>query len=198
MKNKVAVVILDSSGSMQGQENRVVTSMNEYVKKLPKKVLLCVFMFDSSKWVSFFEGKVKDWKEMKLKDYKIGTMTPLCDSIAKGINYAKKIALKDDKVMIMVDTDGYENDSTDYGLKDIQDLVENRKSKGWDFLFMASGLDAKKAGEVGLQGTKFGMATQTASVGLRSSSYNMAAGQTISYFADSKLSSDIDIDAKAG
>ena len=45
-----AIVTLDETGSMSGQEHRVVTSLNEYVEQLPKKTRLTVFKFDSRRW----------------------------------------------------------------------------------------------------------------------------------------------------
>ena len=44
---KHAIVVLDETGSMRGQEERVTTSLNEYVDGLPKGTRLAVFKFDS-------------------------------------------------------------------------------------------------------------------------------------------------------
>ncbi len=68
---KHAIVTLDETGSMSGQEHRVVTSLNEYVKKLPKKTRLTVFKFDSARWTKSFCGPVKKWKPMREKDYRV-------------------------------------------------------------------------------------------------------------------------------
>ena len=59
---KHAIVTLDETGSMRGQQHRVVTSLNEYVDQLPRKTRLTVFKFDSERWTTFFRGKVKKWK----------------------------------------------------------------------------------------------------------------------------------------
>ena len=44
-----AVVVLDATGSMANQEDRVVSSMNEYAKTLSEDTHLTVFMFASER-----------------------------------------------------------------------------------------------------------------------------------------------------
>ena len=179
---KFAVVVLDATGSMSGQEERVVTSMNEYVAELPKSCHLSVFEFDSVRWVDFYDGKAKDWKPMTTEDYKPGAMTPLYDSIAKGIEHAKSLSSEGDKVMMMIDTDGFENSSTDYTHDKITELVEECKAKGWAFQFMASGLDKKAATFIGAVGQSLGMTTQSYSYGTKNIAYMKSAYGTQSYF----------------
>ena len=54
---KHAIVTLDETGSMRGQQHRVVTSLNEYVEQLSRKTGLTVFKFDSERWTTFFPRK---------------------------------------------------------------------------------------------------------------------------------------------
>ena len=54
-----AVVVLDATGSMQGEEDRVVGSMNEYVAGLPKGTHLSAFMFDTHRWIEHFNDDIK-------------------------------------------------------------------------------------------------------------------------------------------
>lgn len=193
---KHAVVVLDETGSMAGQENRVVTSMNEYVAKLPKKARLTVFKFDSERWTEFYSGLSKNWKKMKEKDYKPGMMTPLYDAIAKGIKHAESISSKGDKVLMMIDTDGHENASKEHGQNSIKALVDKKKKAGWKFLFMAAGIDQAAATFVGTAGVKLGMVVNAASHTMRSSNYASAAGQTMTYFDDSAQTAGDDGDNK--
>ena len=71
-----AVVTLDETGSMRGQEERVVSALNQYVNALPKGTNLTVFKFDSKRWVTQFAGFAKGWKPLTLKDYRPGAWTP--------------------------------------------------------------------------------------------------------------------------
>lgn len=177
-----AIVVLDETGSMQGQTYRVVTSMNEYAKTLPKKTLLTVFLFDSERWTKFYSGKIKNWTPMEEKDYNPGTMTPLYDSIAKALKYAEGKSKDGDKVMIMVDTDGSENCSKEHTRESIKAMVDLKKKDGWEFLFMANGLDEKSAMEVSLTGKYLGMVTRESKHEDRMRSYLDAGAATVSYF----------------
>ena len=108
-----AVATLDETGSMRGQEERVVSALNQYVNALPKGTNLTVFKFDSKRWVTQFAGIAKDWKPLTLKDYRPGAWTPLYDAIAWTIHHAESLASDGDKVVVVIDTDGREN-SGDY------------------------------------------------------------------------------------
>ena len=177
-----AIVTLDETGSMSGQEQRVVTSLNEYVNQLPKKTRLTVFKFDSERWTEFFHGSVKKWKPMKEKDYRPGAMTPLYDAIAKSIAHGESAASNGDKVMVMIDTDGYENASREHTQESCLALVSRKKKTGWEFLFMSAGVDEKQAAVVGTAGRSLGMRVNSASYARRSLNYSRASVQTRTYF----------------
>jgi len=177
-----AIVTLDETGSMSGQERRVVTSLNEYVKQLPKKTRLAVFKFDSERWTGFFRGQVEKWKPMKEEDYRPGAMTPLYDAIAKSIAHAESVASNGDKVMVMIDTDGYENASREHTHESCLALVSRKKQAGWEFLFMSAGVDEKQADNFGAAGRSLGMRVNSASYARRSLNYATASVQTRTYF----------------
>ncbi len=177
-----AIVTLDETGSMSGQERRVVTSLNEYVNQLPKKTLLTVFMFDSERWTEFFHGSVRKWKPMKEKDYRPGAMTPLYDAIGKSIAHAESVASNGDRVMVMIDTDGYENASREYTHESCLALVSRKKKAGWEFLFMSAGVDQKQTDTHGAAGRSLGMRVNSASYSKRSVNHSRASVQTRTYF----------------
>lgn len=187
-KKNYAVVTLDATGSMMGQEQRVVTSMNEYANGLPKSAHLTVFMFDADRWIEFFDGKVSKWTPMTIDDYKPGSMTPLYDSVAKSIKHAEKLSEENDRVMIMIDTDGFENASIEHTQGSIKALVDTKKSHGWEFVFMSGGLDKEQVYATSQAGKLMGMTLVTATHDLRMDSYGYGAGgagaQTLAYFND--------------
>ena len=152
-----AVVCLDETGSMTGQEERVVSSMNEYVDSMPEGTHVSVFKFNSDRWTQFFGGKKEKWPKMEVKDYQPESMTPLYDSVAKTIRYAEGLTSSWDKVMVMIDTDGFENASKEYKQEAIKAMVEQKKALGWEFLFMANALDRPEADRIGAVGAVIGM-----------------------------------------
>ena len=186
----IAAVCLDATGSMRGQRERVVTSMNEYAESVPEDTHLVVFMFNTDMWAKHYDGEARQFPKMTLEDYKPYAMTPLYDSVAKTIEHVKSIASENDKVMVMVDTDGEENASTDHTQETIKALVDAQKAAGWDFLFMANGLDQKAAQHVADSAKFMGMASNVAHHGLRSASYKAASLSTQAYFKSGKKAED--------
>ncbi len=122
-----AVVTLDETGSMRGQEERVVSALNQYVNALPKDTDLTVFKFDSKRWVTQFAGIAKDWKPLTLKDYRPGASTPLYDAIAWTIHHAESLASDGDKVVVVIDTDGRENSSREFDHAACQRMIRDKK-----------------------------------------------------------------------
>lgn len=177
-----AIVVLDATGSMSGQEERVVKSANEYVNSLPEQTHLTLFQFDSKRWITFFDGDAASWKEMERKDYTPGAMTPLYDSVGKAINHADSIASSGDRVMMMVDTDGYENASREHTQRSIRAMVEERKKAGWAFMFMSQGLDRASVENIAVQGASMGMSRQRATHSSRMGNYARAGVRTRDYF----------------
>lgn len=179
-----AVVCLDETGSMHGQEERVVTSMNEYVGHIPDDTHLTVFKFDSNHWTKFFDDTKDKWQLMTLADYNPGAATPLYDRVYDTIAHAESLAANpDDKVMIMVDTDGHNNASTEYDQEKIHALVNKKKALGWEFWFMSNAMDQKAADNLGNLGTQMGMNVMSNTHANRTTAYRAAASNTISYFA---------------
>ena len=179
-----AAICLDETGSMTGQEERVVTSLNEYVRSLPDDIHVTVFKFDSERWTTLYDDSKSNWTDRTVADYKPGTMTPLFDAIYKTIKHGESLAQDGDKVLIMVDTDGMENASKEYTLEAVRSLVDQKKSSGWEFLFMAAGLDEAEAIRVGSTGLDLGMTTKSAPYARRSANYMAASAHSSDYFND--------------
>ena len=179
-----AIVCLDETGSMRGQEHRVVTSLNEYVAALPEHTMVTVFKFDSNRWTTYFDNYKKNWPSMLNDDYKPGAMTPLLDCIAKTVHHAESVASEGDKVFIMIDTDGQENASTEETVDSVKALIDQKKALNWEFWFMANGIDEVSAMRVGQTGHNLGMNVASNTHRTRVAAYTAQAGSTISYFDD--------------
>ena len=179
----IAMLCLDETGSMTGQEHRVVMSLNEYVDKLPEDCRICVFTFDSQRWRRFYDGYKTNWVPMQTSDYKPGAATPLYDAIASTIQHAEVLAAQGDKVMIMIDTDGEENASKEHTRESINALVSQKKGVGWEFRFMANGIDEQQARHVGTVGGDLGMSVSASSYDARVDAYRDAASATQAYFS---------------
>ena len=166
--------------------------MNEYVGTLPEDTHISIFMFDSERWLTYYEGSADGYPWMKTEDHVPGAATPLYDACAKLIAYGETKASPGDRVMVMVDTDGKENASKEHTQESIKALVETRKAEGWAFLFMSEGLDRTQAAINALAGSATGMNVQRATVEGRMTNYRSAGMQTTAYLSTGEMPKDMD------
>jgi Mg-chelatase subunit ChlD len=132
--------VLDETGSMELIKDETVKSFNNYIKELKKsknskKIKFSLLRFDSTK-VDLYYDNVKLKEVKKLTDYKPGCMTPLYDALGKAIN-----SIDNDICIVVVLTDGEENSSKEFNYQQIQKLIEEKQSKGWEFIYLATGLN---------------------------------------------------------
>lgn len=177
------VVVLDESGSMTPQWKSAPADINKYIEsirhELPKGTNVLIRTFNSHGHRTLRQCKLSKMKRIDAEEYKPNGLTPLYDAVAKAIEEVPKEATK---VFVVVETDGQENYSTDYGRKQIKELVQKKKDDGWMFVFIGTGdLDAQ-AREVAVQGGKLGMVVNSVSHVKKASLYaSVISGQTMSY-----------------
>lgn len=85
-------------------------------------------------------------KELAAEDYNPTSCTPLYDAMGFSITELKKKLEKEDKVLVTVITDGYENASKEYDGKAIEKLVDKLQNEGWVFSYIGANQDAGKVG----------------------------------------------------
>ncbi len=162
----VITFLLDRSGSMGQIKTATINAFNAYVDGLKEEAgddeTFTLVTFDSL-GLDKVQLNVPVRKIVKLtKDsYVPRDSTPLIDSAWTTIRAVEKyIADKTDtKVIICIQTDGYENCSTQHTFAELNALIKEKIALGWQFNFMGAGIDAYD------QGLKMGI----------------AAGQTMSY-----------------
>lgn len=94
------------------------------------------------------------------ENYRPDGGTPLIDAAVKTILATDELYAKyGGKVIVVIQTDGFENMSTEYNSNQLRLMVEDRTSRGWSFVFLGAGINA------------FTNATQ----------YGFSKSQTISY-----------------
>ncbi len=182
-----AIICIDETASMRGQQQRVVSSLNEYVSGLPEHTHISVFTFNREiEWKTYFDNYKKNWVNMTEEDYRPQSMTPLFDSIAKTIHHGEKVSSLDDKVFVMIDTDGQENCSKEETIDSVKALIQQKKNMGWEFWFMANSIDQMSAERIGKTGFDLGMNVASNVYRDRRAVYSAHVGQTMSYFNDDK------------
>lgn len=140
---KTVVVLLDETGSMQPSKAETIQAFNKYVKDLEgEDIAFHLTLFNSTKVERRHQAIApKDVPPLTEATYVPESYTPLWDAIGQTIKDVGGPAL-----MVIV-TDGEENASKEYRTLDsIQELVERKRKEGWEFLFLAKGLEAYRAG----------------------------------------------------
>ena len=127
-------------------------------------------------------------------------MTALYDAIGKTIN-ADKARLKKlgdeapSKVLVCVVTDGMENDSKEYSLQNIKDLIRDCEKDDWNFVYLAANQDAFSVGQsFGISGgntytytpTVDGVTNMSNKLSSVTASYRSMSASSASFSADSK------------
>lgn len=145
------MLILDESGSMYSIEKQAVDSVNETlqsVRAAQKKY------DDQEHYVSFvtFNGErvktILDCVEAeKAEDitpdqFNPNCSTPLYDAIGKSVMELKKNVSENDKVLVTIITDGYENSSKEYSQASVKAMTEKLGKMGWTFAYIGANQDA--------------------------------------------------------
>jgi len=142
--------ILDETGSMEIAWQETIDGFNSYIKELKdgegKNVRFSLTQFNADKVEVVHDAvKLKKVKELTKESYRPYNMTPLYDAIAVTIKRTADKAGKN-PVLFVIMTDGEENSSREYGLVDIQKMIEKRTKKGWTFTYLGANQDSWAVG----------------------------------------------------
>lgn len=147
-------IVIDESGSMAPNRNSVIEGINGFVSELAddeasksKDLRATLVQFDSTgheEWVRIkFTGKeLAQVEPLTPADYAPRGGTPLNDAIGQAIGTLEKEAKKGDKVMLVIFTDGLENQSQEFTTEKIRDLIVQKERDGWAFIYLGANQDA--------------------------------------------------------
>lgn len=174
--NTTIVMILDRSGSMASCREATITAVNKYLKESKADATLTaaefeLVIFDTDSIDTIRDGKIADATELTAADFVPRSGTPLLDAIGRGIGKidAKLAASNGEKAILVVVTDGEENQSQKHTYESIQALISDRQEKGWLILFLGAGLASAQ------QGTRMGIrSANVANIGLDETSLSEA------------------------
>lgn len=151
-------MILDRSGSMAGQINSVIEHFNIYkeeVSELPG-ARLSVYQFDTEYETIVENLPIEQVPDLTTEVYFARGSTALLDAIGRTISHIDSILDKPSKIVIVVNTDGYENASREFNREQIKQLITDRQNQDWQFVFVGAGVDAFTAGQgLGLSNHSF-------------------------------------------
>ena len=139
--------VLDKSGSMGSIEEAVVSGYNDYLGELRAQggeTLYSLTTFDTT-FDHVCVGEPLDRvPELDHRLYRPGGMTALYDAIAHTVletdGRLQAAGRDEEKVLVVVMTDGLENSSTDYDAHGIAELVRDYDERpNWTFVYLGAG-----------------------------------------------------------
>lgn len=146
---KYVSFLLDETGSMQEIKQDTMGGFNEYVETLKKDggdIAFSLVSFNSNETKSRYVAEpIEKVASLTTDNYRPEAMTPLIDASVKVIKAtAKAVKKRSDEtlVLVVIQTDGYENASQKYTAADLATLVKEKTKAGWQFVFLGAGLDA--------------------------------------------------------
>lgn len=151
-----ALLIWDMSGSMYSLAEDVRGGFNEYVAGLRAsdgRYRLTVTLFDNHIEPLCVAAKLRDVPSLTADNYRPRGTTALLDAIGKTVTQFEAATTfgEDDRVLVVVQTDGHENASTEWSKASIAELIRDREKTGaWTFVYLGAGVDAwSQAGGIG-------------------------------------------------
>jgi hypothetical protein len=143
--------VLDESGSMQSIAQSAREGFNEYLQEQIKgdgQTWWTLTTFTSRSWTRFAVIPGEEVRPLDA-DYSPNGMTALYDAV--GDSLAKTRAFldsldSDDRpqdVIIVILTDGMENSSRRWDLRQVARLITDAEDDGWQFVFLGADLDSR-------------------------------------------------------
>jgi hypothetical protein len=143
--------LLDRTGSMMPIKDDVIGSFNQFIrsqKDVPGGCRFILTLFDSQSIDTFDYSTIEKVPEFTGETYIPRASTPLYDAIGKTITAVDELDVHVDRILFVIQTDGYENASHHYNKDSIKRLIEEHQGEeyGWDFVFLGADIDAMAVG----------------------------------------------------
>jgi len=133
------VFILDRSGSMREHWSNAREAWATFVSEqqaLKEPFNLTLILFDYEYTVAFAKVSIGAVQPEAIETYGPRGSTALLDTLGRAMNEHP------DDTMFVIFTDGLENASKEFNVKQIREMVTERKTKGSEFQFLSQNLDA--------------------------------------------------------
>jgi hypothetical protein len=137
---------------MGGSEVEVIGAYNAFIEeqqKLAKRenvtLKATLVLFDHLVDTIYKKVPIDKVEELTSDVYKVRGRTSLYDAIGQTIQeFSDK-----KRVIVFIETDGWENSSKEYSSNTVKALVKEKTDAGWDFNFVGADLDAATTSSMG-------------------------------------------------
>ena len=145
------LIITDESGSMNSIKKETIDSVNETLQTIAaaqhkhkdQEHLVTMVNFNNSVTTVCDCVPVAQVKELDENTYRPSCCTALYDAMGMSLNSLRVKVRKEDRVLVTVVTDGYENASSEYNGAAIKALVDELKAEGWVFAYIGANHDVE-------------------------------------------------------
>ena len=150
------VFILDASGSMSGLESDTVGGFNGMIERNreePGEAVVSTVIFNDKSRVLHDRIDIREVPRLTRRQYRCCGCTALLDAVGGAIKHVDLVqgvlpdGYKADKVLFVITTDGMENASRRFSYAQIKQMIEHRRERGWEFLFIGANIDAAAEAE---------------------------------------------------
>ena len=146
------LIIIDESGSMSCIRQQAMDSVNETIQTIRaaqernenQEHFVTLVTFNDTATIVNDCAPINEIKELTAESYRPDCCTALYDAMGISLSALRKKVSKEDKVLVTIVTDGYENASKEYNLRTIKALVEELKAKGWVFAYLGANQEAEE------------------------------------------------------
>jgi hypothetical protein len=151
VKKTHIVMVLDRSGSMAGLETDIAGGFHAFIedqKTIKGKCKVSLSKFDTVYEEVFNKLKLEDVPPLVLEPR---GATALYDAVGK--TFSSVVQGKNERIVGVVMTDGFENASKEWNSTTLAKLLEDKKDQGWEIIFLGTTEDAAlKARALGFAG----------------------------------------------
>lgn len=157
------LIILDASASMNRIYSQALTGVNETLASIRMSQKKHPELQQFVTLASFSAGEqflnriysvmpIMEARDITSDDYPLLGCTALYDAMGVCISELQHAVTHDDRVLVSIITDGYENASCTWSGSQIKSLVEELCQMGWTFTYIGADQDVEKvAGEMGIR-----------------------------------------------
>ncbi|MBQ8223600.1 MAG: VWA domain-containing protein [Bacteroidales bacterium] len=153
MKTRIFnLIIIDESGSMYSIKKAAIDSVNETIQTInsaqkkheDQEHFVTLVTFNNNVKTIYECVPINEVKELTDETYRPDCCTALYDAMGFSLNALRRKVADNDKVLVTVVTDGYENASHEYKGAAIKSLVDELKAKGWVFAYIGANHDVER------------------------------------------------------
>lgn len=134
-------LVLDRSGSMHTHVDDMIGGVNKFVeeqKAVGDNALMTCVLFDHE-YKTLFAGKsLDDVPVFTAQNYVPRGRTALLDAVNRAVAETAERVKPEDRVIVMVVTDGRENDSREVTKDQLAKIIQEHESRNWVFTYLSA------------------------------------------------------------